>query len=126
MKRETTGPAARIVLHSDRDWIAANGEDVVMLDAQVVDAQNRVVPTADAEISFAVSGNGAIIGVGNGDPSSHEADKSATRRLFSGRCAAIIQATMSPGALHIEATSPGLQPGTMMISNRPSIPRPSA
>jgi beta-galactosidase len=126
MKRETTGPAARIVLHSDRDWIAANGEDVVMLDAQVVDAQNRVVPTADAEISFAVSENGTIIGVGNGDPSSHEPDKSDKRRLFNGRCAAIIQATTRPGALHIEATSPGLQAGTTMISCRPSTPRPSA
>lgn len=126
MKRETTGPGTRIVLHADREWIAANGEDVVMLDAQLVDAQNRVVPTADAELSFAVSENGAIIGVGNGDPSSHEPDKSTTRRLFNGRCAAIIQATTRPGAMHIEATSPGLQPGTIMISSRPSTPRASA
>ncbi|HEY5088314.1 MAG TPA: beta-galactosidase GalA, partial [Gemmatimonadaceae bacterium] len=125
-KRETTGPATRIVLNADREWLSADGEDVVVVDAHVVDAQNRAVPTADAEISFAVSGNGTIIGVGNGDPSSHEPDKGKTRRLFSGRCAAVVQATRAAGALHIEASSPGLASATAMISSRPSTPRPNA
>ena len=33
------------------------------------------MPTAADEIDFAITGPGKIIGVGNGDPSSHEADK---------------------------------------------------
>jgi beta-galactosidase len=41
----------------------------------VLDAKNRVVPVADNEITFELYGPARIIGVGNGNPSSHEADK---------------------------------------------------
>ncbi len=40
----------------------------------MTDAQGRIVPVASNKISFAVEGAGKILGVGNGDPSSHEAD----------------------------------------------------
>jgi beta-galactosidase len=125
VKRETTGPATRVILHTDREWISADGEDVVMVDAQVVDDRNRTVDDADAEISFVVTGGGTIIGVGNGDPSSHEPDRATRRKLFSGRCVAIVQATLSAGAIHIDASSQGLAGATAMISSRPSTPRAS-
>ncbi|MBK8346089.1 MAG: hypothetical protein IPL08_00095 [Saprospiraceae bacterium] len=42
-----------------------------------------------------IGGAGKIIGVGNGDPSSHEPDKCADgawqRRLFNGHCQVIVQ-----------------------------------
>lgn len=126
VKRETTGPASRVVLRADREWIAADGEDVVMVKAHVVDSADRIVPISDTEISFAVSGSGAIIGVGNGDPSSHEPDKGDKRHLFNGLCVAIVQAKRTAGALHLEASSPGLASATMMISCRPAMSRPSA
>ena len=46
-----------------------------MITVQVNDAQGRIVPTAGNEITFALQGPGKIIGVGNGDPSSHEPDR---------------------------------------------------
>jgi beta-galactosidase len=42
---------------------------------QVEDDKGRVVPTAGNEISFTLQGQGKILGVGNGDPSSHEPDQ---------------------------------------------------
>src|ERR1019366_8869348 len=83
-KRETTGPPARIMLRPDRARIAADGEDVSMVAVEVVDAQGRVVPVADNEVSFKVSGGGKLLGVSNGDPSSHESDKGNQRRAFNG------------------------------------------
>ncbi len=74
-KRETTGAAARIKLIPDRAGIRADAEDVAVVSASILDSQNRVVPIADNEITFEIYGPGKIIGVGNGDPSSHEADK---------------------------------------------------
>jgi len=71
-KSETTGEPAAIRLVPDRDSIKADGEDVSVITVQVEDDKGRVVPTAGNEISFALSGQGKIIGVGNGDPSSHE------------------------------------------------------
>jgi beta-galactosidase len=74
-KSETTGEPAVIRLIPDRDSIKADGEDVSVITVQVEDDKGRVVPTAGNEISFALSGQGKIIGVGNGDPSSHEPDQ---------------------------------------------------
>ena len=114
-KRETTGPAAQIVLQVDRSSIAADAEDVVVVSVGVADAQGRIVPDAANQIAFAVSGPGALIGVGNGDPRSHESDKAPSRAAFNGLCAAIVQSTKTPGEIRIEATSPGLQSASVAV-----------
>lgn len=74
-KIETTGEPAAITLIPDRTTINANGEDVSVITVRVEDSKGRVVPTANDEMSFSMSGAGKIIGVGNGDPGSHEADR---------------------------------------------------
>ena len=74
-KIETTGEPAAIRLIPDRDFIKADGADVSVITVQVEDDKGRVVPTAGNEISFALQGQGKILGVGNGDPSSHEPDQ---------------------------------------------------
>ncbi len=74
-KIETTGDPAVIRLIADRDSIRADGEDVSVITVQIEDENGRVVPTADNEITFNIQGSGKIIGVGNGNPSSHEPDK---------------------------------------------------
>ena len=73
--RETTGLAAAIRLMPDRASLFADSRDVAVIAVMAVDAKGRVVPVADNEITFEVDGPGKIIGVGNGDPSSHEADR---------------------------------------------------
>ena len=73
-KVETTGEAARIQLTPDRKTINADGEDVSVFTVSALDAQGRTVPVAQNQIHFLAEGAGNIIGVGNGDPSSHEPD----------------------------------------------------
>jgi len=124
-RRETTGAPARLLLVPDRDAIAADREDVVVVEARVLDASGRIVPVADDEVTFTVTGPGRIVGVGNGDPSSHEADKGSVRRAFNGLCMAIVQATKDPGALRVEATAPGLAAGEAAVTCRPAAVRPS-
>lgn len=72
---ETTGEPAKIQLSVNHTSLKADGEDVVVVTVQVTDAKGRIVPTASQEINFSLKGPGKIIGVGNGDPSSHEPDK---------------------------------------------------
>jgi beta-galactosidase len=110
-KRETTGPAARLLMKVDRAGILADGEDVAMFAVEVQDAQGRAVPVADNEVTFRVSGQGKLIGVGNGDPTSHESDKGTARKAFSGLCMAIVQSTKTA------ETSPSKQP--RLDSGRP-------
>lgn len=73
-KVETTGAPAAIKLTPDRTTINPDGEDLSIITVAITDAQGRVVPVADNLVNFEISGGGRIIGVGNGDPSSHEPD----------------------------------------------------
>ncbi len=73
-QEETTGPAVAIRLTPDRTAINADGEDVAVYTVSTVDAQGRRVPTAGNLIHFSLTGNGRILGVGNGDPDCHEPD----------------------------------------------------
>jgi beta-galactosidase len=70
-----SGEPAALQLSADRKNIQADGEDVSVMTVQIHDAKGLMTPTADSEISFTLDGPGKIIGVGNGDPSSHEADR---------------------------------------------------
>lgn len=71
---KTTQKASSIELIADRSTIKADGADVSVITIQVNDAENLMVPTSNNEISFSLSGPGKIIGVGNGDPASHETE----------------------------------------------------
>jgi beta-galactosidase len=123
-KRETTGTAASLVMKADREEVFADGEDVAMFAVEVHDAQGRVVPVADNELTFHASGEGKLIGVGNGDPTCHESDKGTSRRAFCGLCMAIVQSTKTAGNITLEATSPGLAPARVTVAARSTTLRP--
>lgn len=106
-KRETTGDPSAIRLTADRTGIDADGEDVAIVRVEAVDSQGRLVPTADNLIHFTVSGEGALLGVGNGDPNCQESDKKPMRSLFNGLAQVLIQATRNAGTITVEAHSPG-------------------
>ncbi|MBA7533305.1 hypothetical protein ES705_25540 [subsurface metagenome] len=72
---ETTGSPAAIYLKADRDTIKANERDVSVITIQIQDENKRLMPTANNEVFFTLEGPGKIIGVGNGNPSSHEPDR---------------------------------------------------
>jgi beta-galactosidase len=128
-RRETTGPPAKLVARPIDGKIMADGEDVSSVTIEVQDAQGRVVPTASNRVTFTLSGPGRIIGVGNGDPSCHEADKpdlpaSAWRSTFNGLCAVYIQSTKLAGILELEATAENLVASRVAIECKPTKPRP--
>jgi beta-galactosidase len=122
-KRETTGPAAAIRLTADRTEIDADGEDIAVLKVEALDKEGRAVPTAENYIGFKVSGNGILIGVGNGDPNCQESDKEPHRSLFNGLAQVIVQSTKRDGEIHIEAVKEGwdgpeLTPAKIVIKTK--------
>jgi beta-galactosidase len=123
-KRETTGPAAKLVMTADRQEISSDGEDVAMFAVEARDAQDRIVPITDNVVDFKVSGAGRLIGTGNGDPTNQEPDKGTSRKAFCGLCMAIVQSHKSAGSITVEATAPGLSPATVTIAAKSVTLRP--
>ena len=124
-KRETTGAPVKIRLTAHRAEIAADGEDIAIVRVEAVDSDGRAVPTADNLIRFKVSGEGTLIGLGNGDPNCQEADKGNERSLFSGLAQAILLASKKAGTLTIEATSRKLEAASLTITTRAAELRPA-
>ncbi|HEV2692214.1 MAG TPA: beta-galactosidase GalA [Verrucomicrobiae bacterium] len=121
-RRETTGASAKLVLRASQIRLVADGQDVSSVTIEVQDAQGRVMPTAGNKLNFKLSGEGKIIGVGNGDPGCQEADKpdsleAATRSAFNGLCLAIVQATKNAGTIELEAFADGLEPAKILIQS---------
>ncbi len=116
---ETTGPPAEVILTPYKTTLMADGKDISVINVSVLDKEGREVPDADNLIQFSISGDGKVIGVGNGDPSSHEPDKCAEgawqRRLFNGKCQVLVQAGESSGAIRFEARAADLVTATTDI-----------
>jgi len=114
----TTGAPARIQLAPVQTTLSANGEDALVVPVSIVDEQGRVVPDADCEVSFQLTGGGRIVGAGNGNPADHDGDRTSQKKAFHGHCVVIIQAGSEPATLQLTATSPGLAPGSVTVRVR--------
>jgi beta-galactosidase len=115
-KRTTAGKPARVVLTTDRTKLNADGIDVAVLKAKIVDAAGVPVPNADNLVKFVIDGPASVIGVGNGNPNSHEPDKVDYRKAFNGLCSAIVQSHFEAGSIRITATSEGLTAGKLRLT----------
>jgi beta-galactosidase len=114
---ETSGAPARLVLVPDRAALTGNGQDAVPVTVSAVDAQGRPVPTANLQVRFETEGAGEIIGVGNGDPNSHESEKAPQRKLYNGLAQVILQGQRGgQGVLKLRATAEGLQPAEVVLA----------
>ena len=116
---ETTGAPAEIVMTPYKTTMLADGKDAIVVNLSIIDREGREVPDASNMIRFKITSPGRIIGVGNGDPSSHEPDQCTDgawqRSAFNGKCQVILQSDMTPGTFHFEASSPGLWSGSTDI-----------
>ncbi|HTZ57356.1 MAG TPA: glycoside hydrolase family 2 TIM barrel-domain containing protein [Acidobacteriaceae bacterium] len=111
----TTGEPAKLALVPDRSSISTRPSDVAHITVQVLDAEGRVVPTADDEVTFTLRGAGRILGVDNGRPDSHESYQGPTRRAFNGLALVVIQSNGGSGTATLSASSGSLSPVEVAI-----------
>jgi len=115
---QTAGEPARIVLVPDRAAIKADGVDLSFVTVKVVDKNGTLVPAADNLIKFELTGQGAIVGVDNGNQISHESFKAKQRKAFHGMALAIVQANKKPGRIVLKAGSDNLPSASLVINTR--------
>jgi beta-galactosidase len=114
---ETTGEPVALRLTPDHKTLAGDGKDAIPVTVETLDENGRSVPTANLPVEFEISGPGAIIGLGNGDPTSHEPEKGNRRSLFNGLAQVIVQSQRNgSGNLVLQAKAEGLKPAETTIS----------
>ena len=123
---ETTSEPVALRLTPDRKTLTGDGCDAVPVTVEAVDAQGRPVPTANLAVEFEVSGPGGIIGLGNGDPTSHEPEKGNRRSLFNGLAQVILQSHRGGnGILVLRAKTQGIVSAEVSIPVKAASEKPS-
>lgn len=115
--------ASKIVIEPHRGFVYDSCDDAVIFNISVRDRNGFSVPTADNLIKFTAEG-GEIIGVGNGDPNSHEADKAQERHLFNGLCQVIVKQTDGAEKVTLTAVSEGLESAEASVTAKDGDTKP--
>lgn len=116
--QRTAGKAAAIRMEANRPVLQADGSDVACVKVSIVDADGIVVPNAENNVQFEVTGAGTLLGLGNGDPGCRENDKASSRHAFSGLILALIQAKEEAGEIKVRALSPELEACELVLNTK--------
>jgi beta-galactosidase len=114
-KLVTAGEPYSIILEPDRKQINADGLDLAYITVKVVDKNGVLVPDAEHNIRFEVTGAGEIAGVGNADLLSDESFVNNERKVFQGKALLIVRSDREAGSVEVNATAHGLKDGHVII-----------
>lgn len=111
----TAGKAHHIVLTADRENYKADGKDLAFVRVSVVDKDGNLVPDAENDIRFSVSGAGSYHASANGNSASTESFQAPHMKAFHGELTTIVRTDTKPGNITLKATAPGLKAATLTL-----------
>ena len=122
---ETTRPAAKMLLKTDRQTLIADGRDLAVITIEVQDEKGRLVPEACPMLTIQLEGNARILGVGNGDPmylgEDHPGDlhcKSFSIPVFNGLAQVLVQSGDQPSSVTVSCRGEGLKTATLQLATK--------
>lgn len=115
-RRETTGPAARLTVTTDRRQLTSDGSELAFLTIAVTDEEGRTVPDANLPIRCRMEGEGEIVATDNGDATCHITFSSPNRPTFNGLMLAIVKARPgTKGTLRFVAETDGMPTASLSL-----------
>src|SRR5947209_2509699 len=111
----TAEAPSRITLSADRTRVAADGQDLSYVTAELVDARGVRNPKAENLAKFALDGPGTLVVVGNPNPVSTESYQQPQRKAWHGRCLVIVKSDKRAGKIKVRASAEGLAPAEVVI-----------
>lgn len=118
----TAGDAAMLNAYADRNVITADGKDLAYITVDVTDTEGNFDPNAMNQLYFSIEGDGVIVGVDNGDPSSWERYKDTDgvwkRKAFNGKALVIVQSTKEAGFFTVTVSGEGLTSASVTVHTK--------
>ena len=102
---QTAGKPAAIRLTAEEQAMVG---ELAFVAVEIVDAQGRVVPTADTELTFSAGGTATLIAAGNADIKDEDPYFDAKHRAWHGRALAVLRSTGKKGRATLTVTAEGL------------------
>ena len=95
----TAGEPTGLVLEADRSSLLAGQDDLAFVTVKMVDKRGNLVPDADQELLFEVSGAGRFRAACNGDATSLQPFTQPRMKLFHGQLVVVVEAGEEPGPI---------------------------
>jgi beta-galactosidase len=122
-------PAAiKLTLHTAPGGLHADGEDVALIDFEVVDANGERCPTDDARVDFnwesvgrAVSATGPAIWRGGYNSGKTNSTNNLYLNTEDGINRVAMRSTLIPGTVRLTAKREGLKPATITFDSKPVV-----
>ena len=114
--KHSFGDSSSLRLSADRLEVPANGEELIFVTIDALDADGYPVDNATNRVHVTVEGEGLLAGLDNGDSTDYEPYKGDCRRLFSGKLLAIIAPTLNAGTITVTASSDGLKDAVLTLN----------
>lgn len=109
-EKQSFGNSHALRIKPESDTLEADGYDLLFAEIFVVDEEGIPVENACDRVTVKVTGAARLIGLDNGDSTDYDQYKGTSRRLFSGKLLAILQADTVCGDVVIEVSGKGLLP----------------
>ena len=116
---------SKLSVKAEKSEITADGSSLSYIAVDVNDKDGRFVSSADNSIRFTLTGNGTIVGVDNGNPSTVNkfqqksvltSSKTAKIKAFSGKALVIVRSTKDAGGFALKAEAAGLTGETVFVN----------
>ena len=102
----TAGKPAQLQLdlwtQHDAPRLRADGDDLAFVTVSLTDAKGTLIPEADDQLTFEVTGAGSFEAVCNGDATSLESFKQPTMKLFKGQLVVVVRSSKQPGTITLK------------------------
>ncbi len=101
----TAGEPARLRLTADKSMLKADGQDLVYITVEVVDAQGRVCPDAAIPCEAFVQGQGRLMAFATADLQDREPNTSSHVTTWKGRALLVVRSGKSKGKAQVKIKS---------------------
>ena len=87
----TVGQPHTILLEPNKKNIYSNGKDMIVVKIHILDKMGRKIPLGNTSITLVTSKGFEIVGVGNGDPTNTQSERSNHIKLYNGKALVILR-----------------------------------
>ena len=109
---KTAGKPAALKLEAwtqNSPLLKPNGDDLAFITVSLTDADGTLIPQADDQLTFEVTGAGSFEAVCNGDATSLESFKAPSMKLFNGQLVVVVRSSKEAGTLTLKVTDEKLK-----------------
>ncbi|MEO5563128.1 MAG: DUF4982 domain-containing protein, partial [Chitinophagaceae bacterium] len=114
---KSSDSAAAFLTIVDKQKFTPRKKDMAHVEIRIVDKNGNFVYESSNEVTITIEGPAKLLGLENGDLSSHEDYKSNKRKVLNGKLMAYVQSTGKPGTVKIKVRSEGLKGKEIVIGN---------